>query len=784
MILFSKQAFAQHKALISGKVFSTEKEVIDFATVYLKDVNVGGITNDKGVYHLKAVPGEYTLVVSAIGYETIQLKVRLEAGERNKQNVFLKPAVTELEEVVVVSDGVSRLKKSAFNAVAVDAKALHNSTQDLASALIKVPGIKLRESGGVGSDMQFSLDGFTGKHIKLFIDGVPQEGVGSSFGLNNIPVNFAERIEVYRGVVPVGFGSDALGGVINIITGNKRSLFLDASYSYGSFNTHKVHFNMGQTLKNGFMYEINAFANYSDNSYWIDTPVKDLSNGQIDQTAVERVKRFHDAFHNEAVIAKVGVVNKWFADRFVFGFTFSNSNKEIQTGVRQEIVFGQKRRKNYSYMPSVEYRKQDLFLKGLTVSLTANYNRNLTHNLDTATYVYNWHGDHIYNNGKLGEQSYQDGKFANDNWNGTFTANYHISNQHSVVFNHVLTSFKRKTTNSTGVADNSAVAASFDKVSLKNVSGLSYRFHWKERINLSAFGKLYSQHSKGPRNASTTGAFNYVAFSENVNALGYGAAGSYYIVNGLQLKLSYERAYRLPTTEELFGDEDLELGAIGLKPEHSDNVNLNLSYMKTFSKHNIYVEGGLIYRDTRNYIRRTINSYSGGLYYGLYENHGRVKTKGFNLEARYNYATLLSVGGSYTRLNARDNERYVGGNTLQESTTYGVRMPNTPYEFANGDVSINLRNFVKRGNTLSINYGALYVHSFYLYWENHGNKKSKQQVPTQLSHDVSVVYSMDNGKYNFSIECKNLTDEKLYDNFSLQKAGRAFYGKFRYTFGK
>lgn len=74
--------------------------------------------------------------------------------------------------------------------------------------------MKLRESGGVGSDMQLMLDGFSGKHVKVFIDGVPQEGVGSSFGLNNIPVNFADRIEVYKGVVPVGFGTDAIGGVI------------------------------------------------------------------------------------------------------------------------------------------------------------------------------------------------------------------------------------------------------------------------------------------------------------------------------------------------------------------------------------------------------------------------------------------------------------------------------------------------------------------------------------------------------------------------------------------
>lgn len=192
-------------------------------------------------------------------------------GERTEMNVVISPQATELDEVVVVSNGVTRLKRSAFNAVALDTKALQNSTQNLSEALAQAPGMKIRESGGVGSDMQLMMDGFTGKHIKIFIDGVPQEGVGSSFGLNNIPVNYAERIEVYKGVVPVGFGTDAIGGVINIITKkNRNKWFLDASYSYGSFNTHKSYVNFGQTFRSGLTYEINVFQNYSDNNYYVE----------------------------------------------------------------------------------------------------------------------------------------------------------------------------------------------------------------------------------------------------------------------------------------------------------------------------------------------------------------------------------------------------------------------------------------------------------------------------------------------------------------------------------
>ena len=432
--------------MVSGKVISKEKqEVVDFATVYLKGTTYGCTTNEEGIYHLHAPAGKYTLVVSAIGYKTIEKPVTLVHGERIKMNVMIDPSVTELGEVVVVSNGVSRVKRSAFNAIAVDTKEFQNSTKNLSDALAKAPGMKLRESGGVGSDMQLMLDGFSGKHVKIFIDGVPQEGVGSSFGLNNIPVNFADRIEVYKGVVPVGFGTDAIGGVINIVTNKKkRNWFLDGSYSYGSFNTHKSYVNFGQTFKNGFTYEINAFQNYSDNDYQVDAPVEDFETGRIDKDKRVRVKRFNDTYHNEAVIGKMGIVDKKWADRLMLGFTYSHMYKEIQTGVRQEIVYGEKHRKGHSLMPSLEYSKRGLFIKGLDVALTANYNKNATTNIDTASYKYNWLGDRKLMNSP-GEQSNQYSRADNNNWNGTLTVNYRLAKIHMLTFNHVLNTFRRLT---------------------------------------------------------------------------------------------------------------------------------------------------------------------------------------------------------------------------------------------------------------------------------------------------------------------------------------------------
>lgn len=775
---FSTYAQKPGKTMISGKVISTEKEVVDFATVYLKGTGHGGITNQEGIYHVSAPAGNYTLVVSAVGYKTVEKPVTLVRGQRVRQNVTITLETQQLDEVTVVSTGVSRVKRSAFNAVAVDTKELQNTTRNLSDALTKAPGMKLRESGGVGSDMQLMLDGFSGKHVKVFIDGVPQEGVGSSFGLNNIPVNFADRIEVYKGVVPVGFGTDAIGGVINIVTNKKRRRwFLDASYSYGSFNTHKSNVNFGQTFKNGFTYEINAFQNYSDNDYHIEAPVEDFETGRIDRDKKVRVKRFNDTYHNEAVVGKVGVVDKKWADRLMLGFTYSNMYQDIQTGVRQDIVYGQKHRKGHSLMPSLEYYKRNLLAKGLDVALTVNYNKNLTTNVDTASYKYNWYGDRKLLNSP-GEQSYQHSRADNNNWNGTFTANYRLGKMHMLTFNHVLNTFSRSNTSLLAKEEQSDAIA---KETRKNISGVSYRLMPSETWNLSVFGKYYNQFVAGPV-ATDANQNDYVRTTRSVSSIGYGAAGTYFILPGLQAKLSYEKAYRLPTIEEMFGNEDLEMGDIGIRPENSDNVNLNLSYNRTFGRHSVYVEGGLVYRNTKDYIQRNITDLSGGKSAATYINYGKVLTKGYNISARYGFGKWVSVGGNFTQMDVRDNMKTsISGSA--ENIAYKERMPNLPYIFADSDVTFYWRDLGRKGNALTVSYDNQYLHSFTYYSSKIGSNKGDYVVPSQFSHNLSLSYSLRDGRYNLSFECRNFTDEQLYDNFSLQKAGRAFYGKVRVYFG-
>ena len=763
--------------MVSGKVLSTDGAPVDYAMVYLKGMNYSSHTNEEGLYHIKAPAGKYTIVFSSVGYEQKELPVDIKADDRVRLNIKLWPAA-QLGEVIVVGSQLSKVRNSAFNATAVNTQELVNTTKTLGDALAKAPGMKIRESGGVGSDMAVTMDGFSGKHVKVFIDGVPQEGVGSSFGINNIPVNFADRIEVYRGVVPVGFGSDGLGGVINIVTPKRqRKWFVDASYSYGSFNTHKTYVNVGQTFRNGLKYEINAFQNYSDNNHWVDAPVEDFATGGINRKKLEHVRRFNDTYHNEAVVAKVGFVNKPWADRLMAGFTYSHMYKDIQTGVRQEIVYGQKHRHGHSVITSIEYGKRNIFVKGLDVALNANYDRNVTVNVDTASVKYNWCGETDRLNSP-GEQSYQNSRANNNNWSAVFTTDYRFHENHLFTLNDVFNSFNRSNDN---LLTRPVSSDEIGKVTSKNIIGLSYRYMPNTKFNFTVFGKQYHQYVAGPA-ATSAAQDNYAKSSRNVDAFGYGTAGTWFMPLGFQLKASYEKAFRLPTIEEMFGDEDLEIGDISLRPEASHNVNINLSYNATFGSNIIYAEAGFIYRDTRDYIQRNIMALSGGKSAATYVNYGKVDTKGISVSVRYSYSRWISLGGNFTQMNVRDNMKTAMGSTVP-NIAYRERMPNLPYMFADSDVNFYWHGLGRKRNVLTVTYDNQYTHSFCYYASNIGSNNNDYMVPDQFSHNLTLSYGIGNGRYNFSFECRNFTNARLYDNFSLQKAGRAFYGKIRVYFG-
>ena len=761
---------------ISGVIRDSSGEPVPAATVKLVNTATAVISNDKGNYRINQVkPGKYVLQIHSIGFAKTSREVQVEDGGNLIVNFNLKENIQQMETVSVIGRSeIQQVNRQAYNVVAVDAKRLHNSTLDISHALDRVSGIRVREAGGLGSRMDFSLNGFTGRQVKFFLDGVPMDNFGSSFQLNNIPINLAQRVEVYKGVVPVWLGSDALGGAINIITDNATKSYADASYSFGSFNTHRSSVNAGYVSPSGFKFTFNAFQNFSDNDYTVTTDVASFS-GQYFQH--QKVKRFNDTYHNEMLIAGAGLVNKSFADQLLFGISLGKNYSEVQTGARMVSVFGDWHRKGSIVMPSVKYSKEDLFVQGLDLRISGNYNFGKEQNIDTVYRRYNWYQEFKEYPGAGSERERSMYKYSNNNGLGTVNLSYSINEKHLLTLNNVYNTFNRK-----GDDELYPESEKYEqpRKNIKNILGLGYQFKASEHWNTSLFMKYFHQHNKYSQSYNPSGNWGDVAYllqEKKLNKLGYGIASTYFLRPNLQAKASYEKSYRLPETDELFGDLLNLEGNIALDPEHSHNYNLGLSYQTQISNvHRFSFDGSVLYRNAKDFIRPSLNNNQTKQVMG---NLADVTNMGVEGEIRYSFKQLFTAGLNMTYQNLRNNTHFEENQTM-ESPLYRDRIPNMPYLFGNGDASVFFNNVGKKGNTLTLGYNVLYVHAYYLSWPSQGTSDQKYDIPRQWMQDVNAVYTLRNGKYNIVLECKNLADNRVYDNFSLQKPGRAVYAKVRY----
>lgn len=770
--------------VIKGKVIdSTTNQPLGYASVELRSSGdntyiMGGSTNEKGEFEFrleKKYP-KILVTVSFLGFKTVQQTYTPVATGDNFLKIEMQEDSQVLNEVVVKGlSPAEKVQRLAYNVSLVETAKLKSTTMDLSNVIDKISGVKIRSTGGVGSEANVTLNGFSGRHVKIFIDGVPMDGMSSAFSLSNIPAGLAKRVEVYKGVVPIELGGDALGGAINIVTDNSRRTRVNASYSYGSFNTHKSNVYAEHTTKNGFYVSLNAYQNYSDNDYkvHIDSYTKGDGSGQVVEGDFT-VRRFHAMYHNEAAILKVGVVDKSWADRLLFGFTGGYEYKQTQNGSTMDWVYGARYTTANTLMPQLTYEKKFNVLKGLHVSLNGNYNLGESYSADTATCKYNWLGE-SYPTGVQGELSYMKYRYRDHNGAANFRMALFPADGQSVSLSSTLTTFSRSG------KDETAYKPTYEhpSQSMKLVTGLSYKYDYKGKWNTSAFVKHYLNHLEAYLDPN--GGIDYQDFSNTTSYWGGGLASTYFWGQHTQLRLSYEYALRLPTSRELFGSgDDIERGNSDLKPESSNNINVSVTTTPIdMNGHRLTVDAAFQYREINDYIRRTTNNDSGR---ASSQNDGRVRNLGTDWGIRYTWKDIFFIGGNFSYIDMRSLTKYVTG-TQQESKNYKERIPAIPYMYGNGEAGLTLRNVFMKGATLDIHYMMNYIQKFSYEWNVYQNEE--YDIPTQFSHDLFVSYNFGKkSEFTVSAECTNIFDARLYDNFKMQKPGRAFAVKFGYSFMK
>lgn len=766
-LISSTNLVAQSSTTIKGQTTYHNVPLAD-VEIYLNSTLMG-LSDSTGTYKINLPPtySPFHLVYSHPTLGTIE-QTNIQTTT-TRLNVEFNQARKELDELVITTkSGIERIASSAYAVTVLDTKQFHNSSVDLAQVLDKSAGIKVLQKGGMGSDVDLTLNGFTGNRVKIFMDGIPLESYGPTFQLNNIPVQQIERIEVYKGVVPPQFATDALGGVINIVTQKSHKPQINTSYAIGSFNTHKLYANAQLRTSKDLVFSINSYVNYSDNDYTVKAKVLDFETGTYSKNK-QKVKRFHDLYRNQALNIKTGIANKSFADELYITFAYGKLYDQIQHAADMDKVFGEKYRTAESIIPGIFYKKTNLLITDLSLTLQAHYNFGTSTNKDLSQHQYNWLGESTTAN-TPGEQRYADYRFKNNDGLYKMDVSYALHDTHHFYLSHTLTSFNRK-----GHDQFREFLTKLPTKTTKNILGISYLYQPTEKWNTTLFYKKYYNHIVAyytSQNQQNTGEF-----TNKIQANGYGIATTYSFADAWQFKLSFEKAIRLPSSRELFGVGDgIEEQNVNLKPEQSDNINLGIRYMhQLLDENQLTIEVNYANRKAKDFINKRNRN---GVFYA--ENFGRVNIHAIDMDLRYTAHRWFSAGANFTWQNIVNKQKYI---TEEEQTKedyfYNERLPNIPYFFVHTDLNLYIPKFTSLTDKLAMSLFANYTASFTNDWDIY---KSSNEIPQQLTFDLSLNYAFQNGKYAVSAECFNLFDIDHYDNYNLQKPGRHFALKFNMLF--
>ena len=205
---------------ISGKV-SSNGEVLPFVNVYLKKNKQGTSTNENGFFELKNIPnGTYTIVASSIGFKFKSKKITLTGNQKIVKNFNLK--VNDALEEIVISGTLRPVTKSNSPVpVEVYSKTFFrkNPTPSIFESLQNVNGVRPQLNCSVCNTGDIHINGLEGSYTFVLIDGMPiVSGLSTVYGLTGIPQALIERVEIVKGPASTLYGSEAVGGIINVIT--------------------------------------------------------------------------------------------------------------------------------------------------------------------------------------------------------------------------------------------------------------------------------------------------------------------------------------------------------------------------------------------------------------------------------------------------------------------------------------------------------------------------------------------------------------------------------------
>ncbi|WAC42280.1 TonB-dependent receptor [Pedobacter sp. SL55] len=799
-VVFTSITHAQ-SGNISGKVTMENAVPVVGAVVNIKSLNKQTLTDEKGSYSFKHIPlGSYTLEIGSMEIVTKKQQISVNKTE-NVFNISAKAIDNSVLNEVAVTGKTEKKKMetSGFAVSVIETKeaSLRNLTTN--ELLDRSVGVRVRQNGGEGSPIEYNLNGMSGSTIGMFLDGIEISTYGSSFNLNNIPPSMIERIEVYKGVLPAHLSGNYIGGAINVIMKKDASANnITAAVSYGSFNTYRADLGgLYRNPKNGFTARASGFYSHSDNNYemWGKFSKYTLPGGRIVRNY--RVKRPNDKFETAGGRFEVGFTNVKWADQFFVGYNISDSYKEIPHGVTMTKPYFGRFNEYKAHVFSLNYTKNNLLIDGLALNVNAVHSNRSTYLQDTVSLKYNWDGTLLVKNSEGPPETYgyapgmgQQGEAVMSSIDRTISnirsnLSYTIVSGHRVSINH---KFERSNRNDQNLLIPERSKWITQNELTTNIFAANYEAELlKGKIKTNFFGKyaVYQSDQRLPI-SEVNGGLIYSNSNTKRDNKGFGGTLSYEPINNGFLIISGEKSFIMPTDRHIYGEpENNLLPNANILPELAVNYNLGARYGFIKSKkHRLSLYGNAFWRNGYDKIiqqTRTDAVIEGrenqveDIQVTQFVNLSKTQSVGFEAEINYIYNDKLNAMLNFSKFNSLFKVQL--DENGRPHSLYNVQVPNEPFFTVNANIQYRFNNAFQKKANLNVYYNSGYVAPFRTIWM----ESEWFTTPTQFAHDLGASYRFPSGKLVASLDAKNVLNAEIYDNFGVQKPGRAFYIKLNYT---
>ncbi|MEM8966168.1 MAG: TonB-dependent receptor [Bacteroidota bacterium] len=643
---------------------------------------------------------------------------------------------------------------------------MSSESSDLAAVLNRTAGVNIRQSAGVGSEARVNLNGLQGKAVTFFRDGVPTDYLGDGFNIALLPANSLERVEVYKGVLPITLGSDALGGALNFVTKKERESNISFSHEVASFNTHRSSLNAYAEGDNNRFINLLGFFNFSENNYPVDVQIRNPETRNLENI---RAKRFHDTFLSAFAEVQVGARQKRWADEFIVSGGFSLLRDEVQHSLQMRQAYGRAEFAQDGLFGSVKYEKA--LNSRFDVSLFGAFGQHTTLTIDTALQVFNWLGEvermQGFTRGEINNGNISRAEFTVTEWAGRATAKYRLTEKQSLTFNNVFTRKRRVGEDPVGprVTQDEIDPLTVPASLATNISGLEWKSLWLDnRLTYTVGIKNYYFRNSGI-DFGDVFVSNFDPIVNTSNLLGASTSFKYVFNDEWLLRGSYEYATRIPEEDEIYGDGLFLQSNPELEPERSHNVNVGVRLDKQFSDFRSgYLEFNTFIRQQRSLIFTRASAFS-----VVNENGAEANSIGAEIDLSYDVTRRLNFIANATF----QDIRLAAASEFGQEFLVGERIPDIPYFFFNTGLKYNSKEYWNYVSFTGFIYQS-FVEDYFLFFRASPTVEPPT-IPQRNIVRVGITTRIKN--WTITTESNNIFNAKIFENFREQRPGRTWHIK-------